>query len=295
MKPAFKGAILFAIAMLFFSGMSACAKIASETLPTMTVVLFRFVSGLPIIYGMAIGSKTPLMGNRKGLLLGRCLAGTTALVIFFFAIKYLPVANVLLINQINPVFVLPLAAVFLGEQITYKHVILIAIAIIGAAFIIKPDVNILSNPGLLALCSAFFTAIAYVLIRKLTATEHTLTIVAWFHTTGVIIILPFAIAQFVLPSPKMLLILITLGLLATAGQLLMTRAYRHAEAGKLAVVGSMGAVFGVGFDFFIWNHVPDKWTTLGAVLIIVSCSLIQTIRAGSPATVSLDSRRRPGF
>jgi drug/metabolite transporter (DMT)-like permease len=280
MTPATKGPLLFTGAMLFFSTMSALAKLAGETLPMIEVVFFRSAAGIPVLLVLALATGTPLRVKRKALLLGRCLAGITALVIFFYAIKFLPVANVLLLNQTNPIFVLPLAAVFLGERVTFKHVLLVFGAIAGAVFVIKPDAAILANPGLLALGSSFFTAIAYVLLRKLTATEQTLTIVFWFHLIGAVVVFPFMVPVFVQPDPKTLLMLIGMGLLATVGQLLMTRAYSYTEAGKLAVVGSMGAVFGAVFDLLIWHHLPDLWTGIGALMIIICCSAIQMIRGG---------------
>jgi drug/metabolite transporter (DMT)-like permease len=55
----------------------------------------------------------------------------------------------------------------------------------------------------------------------------------------------------------------------------------------LAVIGSMSAVFGAGFDLLLWNSAPDGPTAVGMVLIIGACAAIQWRRAGTaPKTIS---------
>ena len=110
------------------------------------------------------------------------------------------------------------------------------------------------------------------------------TVVFWFSAIMVITSVPLMIPVFVVPSPGMLAVLVAMGLLATGGQVLMTKAYSYGEAGRLAVIGSMGAVFGTGWDLVLWSHLPDMLTILGGVLVITACSGVQILRrAVTPA------------
>ena len=52
----------------------------------------------------------------------------------------------------------------------------------------------------------------------------------------------------------------------------------YGEAGRLAVVGSLGAVMGAGWDLVIWGHTPDIWTAAGGIVIITACAAIQMLR-----------------
>ncbi len=278
MRPATKGSLILAIAVLSFSVMSALAKMAGNDIPSIEIVFFRGLFSMPIILFLSFKSGISLRGKRRGLLLMRSLSGTIALFMFFFAVTRIPVANALLLNQTAPIFILPMAAIFLREHITRTHTMLAVIALIGAGFVLKPGTDFDNFPGMMALASAFFTAIAYVLVRKLTETEHTLTIVVWFTTIGTLLSIPLMVPVFVLPDLKNLIVLIGVGILATIGQLLMTKAYSYGEAGRLAVIGSMGAVFGAGFDLVLWQHIPDLWTVSGSVMVIASCSLIQILK-----------------
>jgi drug/metabolite transporter (DMT)-like permease len=284
MKPEVKGPLILVLAVLSFSTMSALVKAAGVQIPVIEIVFFRGIFGLPILLVIAARKKVPLKGKRRGLLFWRGLTGTIALFMFFFAVTRLPVANSMLLNQSTPIFVLPLAMFFLKERVTRPHALLVLFAFAGVAMVISPAAAEPNLPGLLALGSAFFAAMAYVLVRKLTETEHTLTIVVWFTLIATAASAPAMIPVFVVPSVKILAVLAGMAVFATLGQLLLTLAYSLGEAGRLAVIGSMGAVFGAGFDFVFWDHVPGLGIIVGGVMIIGSCSLIQVIRRSSTPT-----------
>lgn len=284
MKPEIKGPLILLAAVFSFSAMSALVKAAGVSVPTAEIVFFRGLVGLPILLAVAARKKVSLKGNRRWLLFWRGLTGTIALFMLFHAVTRLPVANAMLLNQSTPIFVLPMAMLFLKERVTWQHALLVLLAFAGVALVINPSTAEPNLPGLLALGSAVFAATAYTMVRKLTETEHTLTIVIWFTFISTAASGPAMIPIFVLPDWKTLVALVAMALFATLGQLLLTFAYRLAEAGRLAVIGSMGAVFGAGFDFFFWDHVPGLGIAVGGVMIIGSCSLIQVIRRSSTPT-----------
>lgn len=80
-------------------------------------------------------------------------------------------------------------------------------------------------------------------------------------------------------DPRIVLILFGVGVIGTAGQLLLTTAYRFGEAGRLAVMGSFGAILGVFWDLVLWGHLPDRWTAIGGTAVIAACAALQIVRA----------------
>jgi drug/metabolite transporter (DMT)-like permease len=293
MPPQIRAALTVALAVLMFSAMSALAKVAGQQVPSIEVVFFRSALGLPLLAVLARRQGVSLLGRRRGLLLLRGLSGTVAMVMFFYALTLIPVADALLLNQSAPIFVLPLAAIFLRERIGWRHVVLALVALCGVALVIKPSFDVVNTPGLLALCSALFVAIAFVTIRKLAASERPLTIVFWFAALSALLTLPPTAATFVVPTAGTALALLGVGLLGTVGQLLMTRNYAEGEAGRLAVVGSLGAVFGAGFDLVLWGHAPDLLTAAGGVLVIGASAYLQVIRQGGAAAAAGAGRGSP--
>jgi drug/metabolite transporter (DMT)-like permease len=282
MSPQVKGALILVMAMLSFSTMGALAKLAASEVSSFEVVFFRGLVGMLIIPLVAWRRGVSVLGRRKGLLLARGAVGSTALVMFFYALANIPVGNAILLNQMTPIFVLPLAALFLGEKITWRHLVFVPLALVGAALVIKPSPAVINVPGFVALCSAAFAAGAYVLVRKLTATESTFTIVFWFTWVSMVVAVPFMWSSFVIPDPPTMAALVGVGVFGTVGQLLLTVAYRLGEAGRLAVLGSLGAIFGAGWDLVLWDHVPDLLTAGGGALVILACAMLQRMRHAAP-------------
>jgi drug/metabolite transporter (DMT)-like permease len=275
-----KGPLLVAGAIFFFAAMSAMVKVAGGEVPVAEVVFFRGVFSLPILLWLVRRKKVSLRGKRPGLLLLRAFVGTGALTLLFIATVEIPVASAMVLNQTAPVFVLPMAAVFLRERIGALQVLLVLAALAGVTLIVQPTGDIVNVYGFIALASAVFSAAAYIVIRKLIETEHTLTIVTWFTLFSTIVMVPPMIPVFVLPGFKAMAALVGVGLFAMFGQLLLTTAYRYGNPGRLAVIGSMSAVFGAGFDMVIWHSIPDTTTAVGIVLVIGACATIQWRRLG---------------
>lgn len=273
----FKGPALATLAMLMFSAMGVLVKIAGESIPPAETVLFRaLLSGL-MVAAMAKRDGVSLKGNRTRLLFVRGTMGAAALFLLFFALTKISVGSAILLNQTTPIFMMPMAALFLKERITATHIVLAAIAALGVSLVVKPSASMEIWPALMALGSAVFAAIAYILIRKLSATEHPLTIVFWFNLVSTLVAIPAALPGFQMPTFETWFVLLGVALFATFGQVLMTHAYRITEAGKLAVVGSTGAIFGAVFDYLLWDHIPDLMTGLGGIVVIVCCTLMQMI------------------
>jgi drug/metabolite transporter (DMT)-like permease len=278
-RPQIRGALLLAAAVLSFSTMSALVKIVGKEIPTAETVFFRASFGLPLLLVVALRERASLRGVNRKLLLLRALIGTFAMAGLFYAVARIPVGEAMLLNQCTPIFALPLAALALGERITWRHAALAAVALCGVVMVIRPGLGFINVPGLVALASALFSAAAYVCVRKLTATDATTTIVVWFTATSALLTAPFAAASFVAPTARQWIALAGVGTGAALGQLLLTMAYRRGEVGRLTVIGGLGAVFGAGFDLALWGHVPDLVTAAGGVVVIAACAGMQIVRA----------------
>ena len=275
--------------MFMFASMGIFVKSAGRQVSFVEIAAFRCLATAIAVFFLAKKEKVRLKGNRRGLLFLRGAFGTTALFMFFYAMTRIPVGDTILLNQTAPVFILPLAALFLKEKITPRHVFFVITALVGTAMVVKPRGDVVNQPAFIALLSAVFSAFAYMLIRKLNETEHPLTIVYWFNAVGFLVAAPVSLTMFVIPSLCTALNLLAMGVLATLGQILMTFAYRYAEAGRVAVMGSFGALFGALFDYLVWNHLPDAWSAAGTEsikahdlnrVVIASCTLIQLSAAG---------------
>ncbi|MDZ4065214.1 MAG: DMT family transporter, partial [Coriobacteriia bacterium] len=164
----------------FFVTLAVLVKAASHEATPMQAVLYRSVfSALPIMAVMRIQGVT-IRGKRWKLLIGRGVLGFTALYCYLWAITHIHLADVLALQQMNPIFVAFLAIWLLGERPRKSHYALALVCMIGALLVVRPTRGLASLDSAVALLSAVFSSGAYVAIRALTKTETTLRIVLWF-------------------------------------------------------------------------------------------------------------------
>ena len=125
----------------------------------------------------------------------RSLFGFLGLVSYFYAIDRLPLANVVILNQMNAFIVLVLAFLFLREKIVKMQWLAIMVAILGVFLIVKPGTGYQLLPALAGLFSAFFTAAAYTVIRHLRVSDHPQIIVFYFTGFSTFATLPFMLQR----------------------------------------------------------------------------------------------------
>ncbi|ABR50697.1 protein of unknown function DUF6, transmembrane [Alkaliphilus metalliredigens QYMF] len=269
MKDRNKGILYMLLASLFFALMASAVKYAGD-LPTMQKVFFRNIVGFLISGYMIYRSGASFQGTNKKYLFYRSLFGLIGVFLSFYAIDRLPLADAVVLNQMNPFFVLILSAFFLGEKIKKLQVPAIIIAILGVVFIIRPQFDYTVFPALMGLLSAVFAAAAYTIIRHLRLTDHPQVIVFYFTGFSVFSTLPFMLlGQFQIPTLFQLLALLSVGLFATIAQLLMTHAYRYAEAGDLSIYSYAKTVFSALLGILLWAEIPDQFSLLGILLILL--------------------------
>ncbi|MBN2804320.1 MAG: DMT family transporter [Deltaproteobacteria bacterium] len=281
MRSQIKGALYVAGAMILFSVMSSVVKLVSSEVSSSWSVFARGIVGTILIYVYAKHKHIDLTGKRKALLSIRAISGTIALVMVFYAFTKIPTANAMLLNQMTPVFIIPLAVIFLKEKTSWIHVMLALLAFAGVAMVLKPSIAGVNIPGVLALVSALFAAIAYLLVRKLTQTENSLTIVFWFSAISTMAVIPMLPSGDIEISLRSLTLLVTIGVLGLVGQLFLTAGFRLGEAAKLAVIGSTSAIFCAIWDYLIFDHSIDLITAIGGIIVISSCAIIQVLRTKS--------------
>ena len=274
-----RGAVFMLLAAVFFAGMGASVKAASQELPTAMVVFFRNAVGLLVLLPwLARGGREALRTRHLGEHLFRSLTGLAAMGCLFYSIAHMRLADAILINQSVPL-VLPLVErVWLGEPIAPLLWWPIGVGFVGLLFILKPGSDLFEPVALVALASTLFASVAQVGIRRLTRTEPVTRIVFYFGLiASSVSALPLALVWRT-PSPPLLAVLLAMGALATAGQLCLTRAYSCAAAARVGPFLYSGVVFAGMLDFALWRTLPDRMFVAGALLVSAAAILALRLR-----------------
>lgn len=260
------------VASLLFSFMGALVKYTTTRLPATEAAFFRAFSSLLIITPWMIWRKIPLIGKNLFLLFVRGGAGFIALCLSFYVTSKIELGTASVLNQSSTLFVAIFSAFLLKEKVTTPLIVYIVCALIGAALIVKPSLEVINVPALLGLVSGFSAAIVYVSIKQLHKTDSFFTIVFSFSFVSSAASIALFHRAFISPTPTEWTALIGLGLFGTMAQLLMTYSYKYTEASIVSPYSFSGILFSILWGVLFWREIPDIWSILGG-LLIVACGI----------------------
>ncbi|MGG2397113.1 DMT family transporter [Pseudomonas sp. SH1-B] len=279
-KP-LQGALLLALSALLFALMGVGIRQISSSVNNESVVFFRNLVGvlffLPLILMRGI---RPLRTTRLKSHLWRTSYGLAAMYCFFYAIAHLPLADAMLFTYSAPVFTPLIAHFWLKEPLT-KRMLLTSLAglagLCGVLMVAKPSAALLDAQALVGLAASLMAAFAFVSIREMSDTEPATRIVFYFSLFSALIsAIPLSWSWQPLVGLQ-LSWLLGIGLLATASQIIMSRAYGLAPPGLIGPVAYLAIVFAGIIAWLLWGETPDSLSLFGAALIFTA-SLLSVAR-----------------
>ena len=269
----FVGIFFILVSSLGFALMSLFVKLAGTDIPSIQAVLFRNSVSMIVSIGMVLYYKkgfTYLKSNHKYLLV-RSALGTVGMVMFFYSISRIPLADANMINKLSSFFLIGFSAVFLRESVKLYQVIAIIIAFLGTILVFRPTFEVDLISYFAALVAAMFAGAAYTMLRFLRDKVVYYKIVLYFSTFSVVVLAPFVLLNYVPMTSMQLLYLILAGTFATVGQFGITLAYRFAQASDISIYNYSNVVFASILAFFFIGEVIKPLSLLG-YLIIFSAS-----------------------
>ncbi|MBK1714217.1 EamA family transporter [Rubrivivax gelatinosus] len=269
--------LLITGAAFLFAAMGLCVKLASAQYGAGEIVMYRSAVGVVLMALLLRAGGTPLATRVPLLHLRRSAAGIGGMCLWFYALGALPLATAMTLNYTSSVWV----AVFIvgaawggGQRQDARLVLAVLAGFAGVALILKPTLDARQLLyGLAGLVSGLLSARAYLHVRSLgQAGEPEERIVFYFAAAGVA---AGALLMFVGGGPhphtvRGVLLLLATGVLASAAQLMMTRAYAIGQAMTNAVLQYLGIVFSFGFGVWLFDDPVTVSALAGMALIVAS-------------------------
>lgn len=268
------GAMLLALSALLFACMGVLIREVSEGVNNETVVFARNLIGvlffIPIILVRGFG---PFRTSRLGNHFLRTFYGLGAMYCFFYAIAHLPLADAMVFTYSAPVFTPVLAWWWLKESLTGRMLLAVSIGFVGVILVAKPSGALFDPKALAGVAASLLAACAFVSIRAMSNSEPATRIVFYFSTFSALLsAIPMTWAWQPL-TLKQVGLLITVGLVATVSQLVMSKAYALAPPGKIGPLSYLAIVFSGLFAWALWGEVPG-WSSWAGAGLIFAASLI---------------------
>lgn len=263
-----KGIMFIIISAFGFAMMSAFVKLSGD-LPSFQKTFFRNLVSCIIAFVFIVKYKESFFGareNRKILVL-RSIFGTLGILLNYYAIDRLVLSDANMLNKLSPFFVIIFSAIFLKEKIKSNQAIAVAIAFIGALFIIKPSFDFEMIPSMAGIMGAIFAASAYTCLRVLGGKEKFYTVVFFFSLFSTVSILPITILVYKNMSLVQFGYLILAGIFASIGQFGVTLAYKYAPAKEISIFDYSNIIFSAIISIIIFNTMPDAYSFIGYIII----------------------------
>ncbi len=260
------------LAISFFALMNLFVKFLSH-IPAVEVVFFRSIISLGLSGGILWYRNIPLLGNQRKILFWRGLAGTVALILYFITLQRIPLAGAVTIHYMAPLFTSILGIFLVKEKVKPWQWLFFLISFGGVVIIQGIDHRITWYYALVGIVGAFFSGLAYNMIRRLKTSEHPLVIILYFPLISVPVTGFICLYYWVTPSGRDWLYLILVGILTQFGQYFMTRSYQSEELSKVSIISYLGIMFALGFGFVFFDEFYGIPVYAGMLVVLLGVVL----------------------
>jgi S-adenosylmethionine uptake transporter len=286
-------ALWMLLASLFFATMGVCVKLASDHFNSAELVFWRGVIGVFFMWGLARARGVSLGTRVPGMHAWRSTVGVLSLGAWFYAIAHLPLATAMTLNYMSSVWI----AVFLvggallawrprkGEGATFRQGPLVLTVLAGFAGVVLMLQPTLAQDqmfaGMIGLLSGLGAAFAYMQVMALARTGEPEERTVFYFAVGTLVagLLGMLLSGVSDWAWKPAIWLIPVGVLASMGQLCMTRAYSHGATLVVANLQYSGIVFGAIYSVALFGDTIPLAGWAGMGLIIASGIAATVLRA----------------
>jgi drug/metabolite transporter (DMT)-like permease len=262
---------LMLLGIFLFCCNDALGKWILGTYSVAQMVLIRSACALlllaPFIWraGLAPFASAP----RPGLQIARVILSTLEVVMFFWAVSYLPLADTVTFYLAAPIYVTALSALFLGERVGWRRWSAVLCGFVGVVIALRPSAAMLTWPALIAIAGSVFFAFLMIATRLLRGTADIVLVSGQIGTTFLfgLVAAPFA---WIAPTAVDIGLMAILGLVAMAALACVNRSLKLAPASVVAPYQYTMIVWAVALGYLVFGDVPDLPLAAGSAIIIAA-------------------------
>lgn len=266
-----KGILLMVFSAVLFSAMSVIVKSLSGV-NTFLITFMRFFTGLVLILFLYANGTIQIKPKNLPWLAVRGIFGALAVMLLYTGITKIGLGKGTMLNYTYPVFATLLAPLLLKEKNKPRIWLMQGIALIGCYLLLSPKGFFHFAPiDLLVLFGGMCAGVAVNSIKKLTYTDSTYTIFLSFCVFSCLMYGYPAFHHFHALSTTNLLLLVSVGVLGTVGQLCMTYGYRFTPVNEGSLIAFLVPTLNVIMGVVLFSEKMTIGMLVGSTLIIGCC------------------------
>lgn len=269
-----EGVLWMLATTLAFVGVNGIVRHLGTDLPAAQSAFIRFGFGLiflaPALWSMRA---TRLPEGIWPLFLWRGALHVAAVIFWFWAMARVPVAEMAAIGFLNPVIVLVIAGLLLGEGLGRGRLVSVLVALAGALVVLRPGLREVTPGHLSQLAATVCFAVSYIFAKRLSVMAPASVVVGVLSVTVAIGLAPIAAWVWQPVSATQLAWLAGVAALATLGHYTMTRAFSAAPLAVTQPVTFLQILWATLLGALVFGEAVDGFVILGGAMIVGAVSL----------------------
>ena len=258
-----------------FVGVTGIVRYLGSDIPATQAAFIRYGFGLLLVSPALVPIlRRPPEPRLLGLFAVRGMLHALGVMLWFFAMARIPIAEVTAIGYVAPIFVTIGAFIFLGEKMHMRRILGVVAGLAGAWIILRPGFQELSVGQLAQLATAPFFAASYLMAKRLTARAAPGAIVAMLTLCCTLALLPGALINWRPPSGQELFWLALTAVFATFGHYSLTRAFEAAPISLTQPISFLQLVWASILGIVAFGEPVDPMVILGGAIIVGAATYI---------------------
>ncbi len=260
---------------VLFVGVTALVKYLGTDIPAAQAAFLRYAIGLVFMAPLLRPIVEMRLTTRQwGLFALRGLAHAVGVVLWFFAMARIPIADVTAMNYMSPIYITLGAALFLGERLALRRITAVIVALLGALIILRPGFREIGPGHLAMLGTAFVFGVSYLVTKPLSEEFSAGIVVGMLSFWVTLGLAPMAAVVWEPPGWHAIAVLAAVAALATAGHYTMTLAFSVAPVTVTQPVTFLQLVWAVALGALVFGEAVDPWVVAGGLVILGSVTFI---------------------
>ena len=273
---------------MIFSLLNASLRLLAMELHPFQAQFLRYLFGLavmlPVIVRSGLAHYRP---NGLGGQLWRGIVHTIGLLLWFFALPHVPLADMTALGFTGPIFVMIGAVWLLGERMVWERWVAALIGFVGVLIVVGPK---RSGGGgyynLVMLASAPMFAASFLITKALTRRDSASVIVVWQALTVSVFTLPMALMHWSWPTAMQWGGFLVCGMLGSAGHYCLTRSFKNVDISSTQSVKFLDLIWSATLGFLVFGDIPSQSSLIGGLVVLASTIWITRREAGRAAPPS---------
>ncbi len=280
------GILLTLVSALSYAVQTAIVKYIGGQVSTPVIVFIQSVVCLVLISGVLLAQGTQqtrrLLRTRHPIIhIFRTLFSLGIGYFLFYALKFIPLVDGILLVNTAPLMVPLIAFVFMSKKINHKVWLPLIIGLAGVVLILNPDSQVFHPASFLALAAGVCMASSMILIGEAKGDSGITNTFYYFLFSLPISALGAAIFWTPIPG-KILILTVAIGVLFFIVQFSVAYALKYATAQTVASLYLSNIIFAAILSVFIWST-PITWMILAGMVLTITGAIL-TIRAQNRVT-----------